>query len=57
MISDYDQEIKRRLDDLPGNGKLTSLDIQNEILQIAASLLITNTFILVMFNRLFEMSD
>ncbi|KAJ4947757.1 hypothetical protein JOQ06_009790 [Pogonophryne albipinna] len=40
MISYYDPEIKRRLDDLPGNGKLTSTDIQNEILQIAASLLI-----------------
>ncbi|KAF3844479.1 hypothetical protein F7725_007642, partial [Dissostichus mawsoni] len=39
-ISHYDPEIKRRLDDLPGNGKLTSPDIQNEILQIAASLLI-----------------
>ncbi|KAJ4932772.1 hypothetical protein JOQ06_011187, partial [Pogonophryne albipinna] len=40
MVSHYDAEIKRRLDDLPGNGKLTSPDIQNEILQIAASLLI-----------------
>ena len=44
MISHYDPEIKRRLDDLRGNGKLTSPDIQN-------------VFILVMFNRLFEMSD
>ncbi|KAJ4926584.1 hypothetical protein JOQ06_014334 [Pogonophryne albipinna] len=40
MISYYDPEIKPRLDDMPGNGKLTSPDIQNEILQIAASLLI-----------------
>ncbi|KAJ4935952.1 hypothetical protein JOQ06_017477 [Pogonophryne albipinna] len=40
MISHYDPEIKRRLDDLPGNGKLTNPDIQNEILQIATSLLI-----------------
>ncbi|KAI4793167.1 hypothetical protein KUCAC02_032895 [Chaenocephalus aceratus] len=43
MISHYDPEIKRRLDDLPGNGKLTSPDIQNEILQIAAALLIRKT--------------
>lgn len=41
LISSYDPEIKRRLDELPRNAKLTSPDIQNEILEIAASLIIS----------------
>ncbi|KAI4821024.1 hypothetical protein KUCAC02_028976, partial [Chaenocephalus aceratus] len=58
--------IKRRLDDMPGNGKLTSPDIQNEILQIAASLLIrkiktelhdeTNTFYAILADECKDVS-
>lgn len=40
LISYYYPDIKRLLDELPRNGKLTSPSIQNEILEIAASLLI-----------------
>lgn len=40
LVSKYDPEIKRRLDELPNNGKLLHHDIQNDILEIAASLLI-----------------
>uniref|UniRef100_A0A3B4VA62 TTF-type domain-containing protein n=1 Tax=Seriola dumerili TaxID=41447 RepID=A0A3B4VA62_SERDU len=40
LVSKYDPEIKRRLDELPNNGKLLHHNIQNEILEIAASLLI-----------------
>uniref|UniRef100_A0A3B4X175 TTF-type domain-containing protein n=1 Tax=Seriola lalandi dorsalis TaxID=1841481 RepID=A0A3B4X175_SERLL len=35
LVSKYDPEIKRRLDELPNNGKLLHHDIQNEILEIA----------------------
>lgn len=40
LVSKYDPEIKRRLDELPKNRKLLHHAIQNEILQIAASLLV-----------------
>lgn len=40
LVSKYDPEIKRRLDELPKNGKLLHHSIQNEILEIAALLLV-----------------
>ncbi|KAK7163906.1 hypothetical protein R3I94_002577 [Phoxinus phoxinus] len=40
LVSKYDPEIKRRLDELPKNGKLLHHTIQNEILEIAASLIV-----------------
>ncbi len=36
----YDPEIKQRLDELPANAKMMSPDIQNDLLETAASLLL-----------------
>ncbi|KAJ8375480.1 hypothetical protein SKAU_G00060600 [Synaphobranchus kaupii] len=40
LMCAYDPEIKKRLDELPGNGKMMSPDIQNDLLETAASLLL-----------------
>ena len=40
LVSKYDPEIKSRLDELPKNGKLLHHAIQNETLEITASLLV-----------------
>lgn len=39
VLCKYDPEIKRRLDELPANAKMMSPDIQNDLLETAASLL------------------
>ncbi len=40
MLCQYDPEIKQRLDELPANAKMMSPDIQNDLLETAASLLL-----------------
>lgn len=40
LISSYNPGIKKRLDELPRNAKLSSPNIQNKILEIAASLIL-----------------
>ncbi len=40
VLCQYDPEIKQRLDELPANAKMMSPDIQNDLLETAASLLL-----------------
>ncbi|KAL7376948.1 hypothetical protein ABVT39_018890 [Epinephelus coioides] len=40
LICDYDPDIKKRFDELPNNAKMMSPDIQNDLLETAASLLL-----------------